>query len=418
MTKPLVRRSTVLTLFLGVFLVALACSAEGGGQSGFPATPASVDGSAVPPTPTNAAAQQLETPPSGSEPPPAPTGPPPKLDTSIASVPLEEVLYDTFRGGFIRLSEASQDDIDRLRDTIAPVYSPEYDDVEGGRWLNDDDAVIGYVSDSGAYAYPVKILNLHEIVNDVIDGVPVLVTYCPLCASGVVYSRDLDGEVLLFGNTSALYESDLVMYDHQTGSYSFQVIGEAIVGPATGRRLALLPSMTTTWASWTRLHPDTKVLQRPGPGARYRRDPFLGYEDSVNKGRFAFPVTKSKLDGRLRAGDKVLAVEVEGSHKAYALTGVREQAINDIVGDQEIVVIVRLEGPTGAAYWRTLGDRTLRFTLTDRVMKDMETGSLWDDSGRAISGPLAGSQLEPVPSRTSFWFSLVGSLPGVDLYMP
>ena len=91
--------------------------------------------------------------------------------------------------------------------------------------------MIGFVSKTETFAYPVKILNLHEIVNDAIDGAPVLVSYCPLCASGVVYSRKLDGQVLIFGNTSALFEPDLVMYDHQTGSYWFQVIGEAIVGP-------------------------------------------------------------------------------------------------------------------------------------------------------------------------------------------
>ena len=168
--------------------------------------------------------------------PQTPSGPPPKVDTSIASVPLENVVFDTFNGGFIRLSEASDSAIDGLRDRIKPVYEPRYDGVEGGNWLQDDDLVIGYISETGAFAYPVKILNLHEIVNDVIDGVPVLVSYCPLCASGVVYSRELDGRVMVFGNTSALYESDLVMYDHQTGSYWFQVIGEAIVGPLTGNR--------------------------------------------------------------------------------------------------------------------------------------------------------------------------------------
>ena len=389
-------------LMSGVLVLVLACSQ-------------SATEPVASPTPADATQQPAA---AGSEPPPAPTGPPPKLDTSIASVPLDEVVLDTFQGGFIRLSEASQDDINRLRDAIAPIYGPAYDEVEGGNWLGDGDLVVGYVSESGAYAYPIKILNLHEIVNDVIDGIPVLVSYCPLCASGAIYNRELEGQVLLFGNTSALYESDLVMYDHQTGSYWFQVIGEAIVGPATGQRLTLVPSMTTTWAAWTRMNPDTKVLQRPGPGQRYRRDPFLGYEDNVNNGRFAFPVSKDKLDGRLRAGDRVLAVEVEGSHKAYALHGLREEAINDTVGNQEIVVIVRLEGPSGAAYLRTLGDRKLSFKLEDRILVDVETGTLWDAAGRGTSGPLAGSQLERVPSLTSFWFSLAGSLPGVDLYSP
>ena len=111
-------------------------------------------------------------------------------------------------------------------------------------------------------------------------------------------------------------------------------------------------------------------------------------------------------------------MEVEGNHKAYALKGPREEAISDTVGGQEIVVIVRLEGLSGAAYLRKLDDRKLSFTLSDCALRDNETGSLWDYSGRVISGSLAGRQLEPVPSRTSLWFSLADSLSGVDLYTP
>jgi hypothetical protein len=125
------------------------------------------------------------------------TGPPPKLDTSVASVDLEDVVFDTFRGGYIPLDQASDQVIDVLRDAIQPIYEPEYDAVEGGDWLRETDLVIGYASRSGAYAHPIKMLNFHEIVNDVIDGVPVLASHCPLCFSGAVYSRDLEGEVLL-----------------------------------------------------------------------------------------------------------------------------------------------------------------------------------------------------------------------------
>ena len=148
-----------------------------------------------------------------------PDGPPPRADVRIASVALDEVVFDTFAGGYLPLSQASNSTIEQLRDVIRPIYQPVYDPVEGGGWLDDDDLVIGYSSKGGAYAYPLKILNYHEIVNDYIDGVPLLVSYCPLCASAVVYERDLDGDVLLFGNTSALHESDMDMYDHQTGSY-------------------------------------------------------------------------------------------------------------------------------------------------------------------------------------------------------
>ena len=120
--------------------------------------------------------------------------------------------------------------------------------------------MLGYESGDEAFAYPVNILNFHEMVNDVIGGDPVLITYCPLCVSGVVFSRAVDGQTLTFGNTSALYQSDLVMYDHQTGTYWFQVAGEAVVGTMTGSHLDSLPSATMPWGRWKSLHPDTPLL--------------------------------------------------------------------------------------------------------------------------------------------------------------
>ena len=351
-----------------------------------------------------------------------PTGPPPKLDTSIANVDLEDVVFDTFRGGYIPLDEASDQVIEALRDAIRPIYEPEYDEVELGDWLAEADLVLGYASGSGAYAYPIKMLNFHEIVNDVIDGEPVLVSYCPLCFSGAVYSRDLEGEVLLFGNTSALYESDMVMYDHQTGSYWFQVLGESIVGPLTGKRLTLLPSMTTTWGEWKRQHPETVILSRNIDGlsdpSQYERDPFVGYAEGINRGRFFFPVSEDKLDERLRPGDKVFAVQVGESHKAYPLASDADWVLNDVVGGETVVVIGRAEGPTAAGYLGTVDGQKLSFRLNGGSVEDEETGSQWDDSGKAVLGPLAGVQLTAVASRTSFWFSLVGALPDIELHKP
>jgi hypothetical protein len=341
------------------------------------------------------------------------------VDTSIASVPLSEVVFDTFRGGFIRLSEATDANIESLRDLIQPIYVPIYDSVNEGDWMSDGDMVIGFTSRSGAFAYPVKMLNLHELVNDVIDGEPILVTYCPLCVSGVVYSRRLDDQVLLFGNTSALFESDLVMYDHETGSYWYQTLGEAIVGPLTGSRLTLLPAITVPWGEWKGLHPDTSVLSRdlgliPSTfGNPYDRDPFAGYDSAVNRGDFIFPVDKGKQDSRLRLGDRVLAVQVGDTHRAYLLTGRPDEAINDEVAGVE--VFVSEDGPSGSAYSRRAAGQTLTFRSDGAIIVDEESGSTWNFGGRAISGPLSGTQLDAVPSRTSFWFSLVALLPDVEL---
>ena len=117
---------------------------------------------------------------------------------------------------------ATEEVIEDLRDAIPPIYEASYVAVEGGDWLEDSDLVVGYAPKGIAYAYPVKSLNFHEIVNDFIGGIPVLVSYCPLCASGVVYSRSLEGRELLFGNTSALYESDTIIRLARIGSRSLE----------------------------------------------------------------------------------------------------------------------------------------------------------------------------------------------------
>ena len=352
-----------------------------------------------------------------------PDGHPPTLDRSIASVDLADVVFDTFRGGFIPLSEASDEVIEQLRDTIKPVYVAKYAPAAGGEWLRDSDLIVGYSSESGALAYPVKMLNLHEIVHDVVDGVALLVTYCPLCGSGIVYDREIDGTTHVFGNTSALYESDLVMFDHETGSYWFQTLGEAIVGTLTGKRLKLLPSRTTTWGQWKELHPNTKVLRRnlgllPGGPEVYEGASFAGYRDRVNAGRFAFPVSEEKLDPRLKPADWVLAAEVDGLHKAYWLSELGDMVVNDVVGGREVVVVMRAEGPTGSAFFSQAEGESLTFKLVNGLIVDDQTGSLWDDAGRSVGGPLAKNELEAVPSRTAYWFALAGALPGIELHAP
>ena len=229
----------------------------------------------------------------------------PDVDRSRHSVPLEEILFDTFgtvAARFVPLREISDELQISLRDAIVPVDRPAYGGLDALPWLANDHLIVGYESGDQAFAYPINILNFHEIVNDTINGGPVLITYCPLCFSGVVFSRVVDGEILTFGNTSALYQSDLVMYDHQTGSYWFQVAGEAVVGTLTGARLKLLPSTTMPWGDWKALHPESRLLAGAGElgttftAARYVSGFGSGYQDRINSGQFVFPVDEDKLD--------------------------------------------------------------------------------------------------------------------------
>ena len=361
-----------------------------------------------------------------------PSAPPevPMVDRSIHSVPLGDIVFDTFGGSprFLPLDQASDKRILRLRDVIKPISEPAYGVAGDLPWLGDADLVIGYWAGDSAYAYPVNVLDFHEMVTDFIDGVPVLVTYYPLCFSGVVYSRELDGRVLTFGNTSALYQSDLVMYDHQTGSYWFQVAGEAVVGPLTASRLDLLPSTTVTWGEWRRLYPETHLLtgfagspnERLFADNRYGRGFSSGFQDRINDDQFAFPVDETLLDDRLSSGEIVLTVEVDGAVVAFPLGRISDGAVNHNVGGEPVVVFARSANRAAVAFSRDTGDRVLTFDYleAEQGFVDRETGSVWDTAGRATSGRLAGSRLEQMDTRRSFWFSIAIAFPDVDLYLP
>ena len=366
-----------------------------------------------------------------ADPPSSSPAPVPMVDVSLHDVPLEDIVFDTFGGSprFVALSEASEELILDLRDAIAPVAQPVYGGPGALPWLEDTHLVMGYRSDDSAFAYPINVMNRHEIVNDVIDGVPLAVTYCPLCFSGVVFSREMDGRLLTFGNTSALYQSDMVMYDHQTGSYWFQVGGEAVVGAMTGARLSLLPSTTMEWGDWRRLNPETQVLAGTArdperfAAPTYQSGIPASYQTQINRERFAFPVDENKLDTRLAAGEIVVTVETGNGAKAYPLGLIGDGAVNDSVAGTPVVVLAQDSRRAAAAFSPVTpgpdGFALLFDYSEDRqAFVDRETGSAWDLGGMATEGPLAGVQLKPLNTRRAFWFSIAIAFPGIDVYIP
>lgn len=356
------------------------------------------------------------------------------IDTNISSVALGEIHYDLFNGSSISLVEAEEATILRLVDAIPPldanrallapataqrvgevVYTPPVENA----YLADDALILGYVADDGqAYAFPIGILNFHELVNDTLGGRAVLVSYCPLCRSGVIYERQLNGQVLTFGNSSALFQNDLVMFDRQTNSYWFQTGGEAVVGTLTGARLTLLPSTLLPWASWLAQHPETLVLSTATGFPRdYARDPFGGYAAIVEAGRFPFPVAEDVIaDDRLPLEELVLGVEEGGVARAFPLGQLGDAVVHDTIGGVEVVVFSAAEGPTGNAFDPRVGGQSLSFGFDGEAYTDAETGTRWSLSGKALSGPLAGSQLTLLPARTAFWFSYRSAQPEVVVF--
>ncbi len=388
-----------------VVLLGLLAAACGGGSSS--ETPAGLSTSTSS-TSTIAATAPVERPGVGR------LSRPPDVDLSIHDVPLTDVYFDTFDGGTVPLSESTRQLREALLDAILPIDRPIYGDASAGDWLVPSDLVLGYLAGDQAYAYPFKILNFHEIVNDELDGVPVLITYCPLCGSGIVYERRVAGEVLSFGNTSALYESDLVMVDRNTGSYWWQVAGKAIVGTLTGTALEPLPSVVATWSDWMSLHPDTLILTRDtGRPAPYEQDSFATYADFLDSGRFPFPVGEAARDGRLPPSAQVVGVTVNGVTRAYPVEGL-VQPLNDEVGGEPIVIIPTEGG--AAVFSADLGGQILEFQREESGFVDIQSGSTWSSGGVAVSGTLEGSKLMPIPNRTTFWFAFVGAFPDVQVF--
>lgn len=167
------------------------------------------------------------------------------------------------------------------KDGIPSIDDPKFIKLSEVEDLAPTEPVIGLEVNGVARAYPLRVLTWHEIVNDVICGVPVAATYCPLCNAAIVFDRRVDGRILEFGTTGKLRNSDLIMYDRQTDSWWQQFLGDGIVGEMTGKRLEILPSRLESFEKFAARHPEGEVLVPNDPGMRpYGANPYAGYDDS------------------------------------------------------------------------------------------------------------------------------------------
>jgi hypothetical protein len=167
------------------------------------------------------------------------------------------------------------------RDGIPALTNPEHSAAAGAPW-SDDDLVMGVAHGGEARAYPLDILVWHELVNDTVGGRPILVSYCPLCGTGIVFDRRIDGSTRTFGVSGLLYRSDLLLYDRETESLWSQISSNAVTGPSRGKRLTQVRARTLTWAQWRERHPETTVLtHRTGHARRYGQSPYGDYAQSA-----------------------------------------------------------------------------------------------------------------------------------------
>ena len=315
------------------------------------------------------------------------------------------------------------------KDGIPAIDDPTFEPVAAAAtWLSDRDPVIVFAEADDVRAYPLAILIWHEIVNDVVGDRPVAVTYCPLCNASIVFDREFQGQVLDFGTTGKLRNSDLIMYDRQTETWWQQFTGEGIVGQFAGAQLEFLLSQVISFADFAAEFPNGQVLARPALNRSYGANPYSGYDTSPRPFLFS-----DEVDARLPATERVAGVVLPGLVKAYPFTRVAQTgAINDEASGLPLVVLhkagtasaldanaIREGRDVGsvAVFDRRVDGRTLTFAANgDGTFTDNETGSTWNILGQAVAGELSGAQLTPLLAFDHFWFAWAAFHPDTELY--
>ena len=285
------------------------------------------------------------------------------FDLAGASVPVEEILP----GG-------------PPRDGIPAIDKPGFETPEDAdAWLRPDDYVIGVVRGDIRRAYPLRILNWHEVVNDRYEDEAIVVTYCPLCGTGIVFALP-EPEAGGFGVSGLLYNSDLLLYDRKTESLWSQILGRAVTGKRLDEELVAIPARQTTWEQWRRLHPTTEVLSRAtGAQRNYDHDPYAGYADSDS---VFFPLRHRPPADGLHPKERVLGLVFEGAAKAYpfsSLASYNQSQFPDAIGGTDVVI-----------HWDTT-------------------------SGMAWATDAAGVELASVDG---YWFAWHAFHPGTEVFAP
>ena len=316
------------------------------------------------------------------------------------------------------------------KDGIPSIDNPNFVSIsDAASWISDQEPVISVAYEGEARAYPLQILIWHEIVNDNISGDPLLVTFCPLCYSALVFDRTVDGEVLEYGVSGFLRHSDLVMFDRKTETLWQQFTGKAIVGDYVGTTLNQIPSQIISFAQFQENYPDGRVLSRDtGYDRNYGANPYTGYDDINNTPLFG----AGNDDGRLPPMEKVIGVKMDEHQKAYPYPITRkEHVINDKIGDTP-VLIIHTDGATSAldatqiaeskesgstgVFKRTLKGQELSFAVKDGNIVDEQTGSVWTVTGKAVKGEYKGQQLEAVTFGDYFAFAWLVFWPETEIY--
>jgi len=275
------------------------------------------------------------------------------------------------------------------KDGIAALNRPRFLHASTVSFLRQREPVVALTLAGRARAYPLQILIWHEIVNDDVAGVPVVVTFCPLCNTAIAFDRRVEGRTLSFGTTGNLRNSDLVMYDRETESWWQQFGGEGVVGRYAGKRLRTLPARIVSWRSFRAGHPDGLVLSRDtGYSRPYGENPYAGYDDVSSPP--LFPTAHSN-DSRLPPKERVIYLERDGSAVAIPFSTLAKKRILEV----------------------TVAGRRFQVRWQGGVGSALDTGEI--ASGRDVGAAQVFERGRPTTFSEPFWFAVAAFRPNVQI---
>jgi hypothetical protein len=304
------------------------------------------------------------------------------------------------------------------KDGIPALSNPRFVGPHEVEYLSDNDLVLGFVKNGIARAYPHKIMDWHEIVNDNYGDLKISVIYCPLTGTGTGWNREINRTVTTFGVSGLLYNSNIIPYDRETDSNWSQMLLKAVNGPLKGTPAETFNLVETRWDTWKSMYPQTQVTsEQTGHNRNYSRYPYGDYKTSNS---LIFPVNND--DSRLHNKERVLGILIEGKAKAYSIDYF-DSSISLIIDTFEgidLVIAGSKEMNFIVAFQRAdANGHPIQFTAVQDsmpvIIRDSE-GNFYDVFGMAVDGPRKGDHLVPVTGFMGYWFAWAAFYPEIELF--
>ena len=307
------------------------------------------------------------------------------------------------------------------KDGIPALTTPDaVTAFDGDSFLTGSDLVVGVAINGEAHAYPHNVFWWHEVVNDILGGKAIVVSFCLLTGSAMVHDPVIGGSSQNFGVSGLLFDNNLIMFDRATDSLWSQMQVSSICGDFAETRPKLLPVVQSTWKAWKELQPETTVVSfNTGFDRNYNRYPYGNY-DQLDDTELLFPHTF--IDPRLRMKELVLGIVKGGVARAYPYEGLGQRAaVNDEVNGEPVLVVFDKDSQMALPFGRTVDGEVLRFEVSPAngfpfELRDVGTGTLWNLSGLAVEGPLAGSRLQPIATFSPMWFAWASFHRGTEVF--